>query len=62
MKMHVGAPLQPAIVLGLVRVEVIEDDMDLEAPIEIDQLVHEVEKFAPPASPVVPGGDYRNMY
>ena len=37
--MDVGVTLQPAIMLGLVGIQVVEDDMDLEAFVEIDQLV-----------------------
>src|SRR5450755_3960259 len=49
MEVHVWMALQPAIVLRLVRVEVVEDDMNLASGVLSDNPVHEVEKFkAPP--------------
>src|SRR5450756_1210504 len=50
---------QPAIVAGLVGVEVVEDDVDLQVRIGMgrEDLVHEVEELAPPAARVVAGLD-----
>jgi hypothetical protein len=44
-KMHVRMTLQPAIVLGLVGVEVVEDHMDCRARVVGDDIVHEIEDF-----------------
>ena len=47
-KLHVRVPLQPAIVLGLVGVEVVERDVDLLVRIGDDDIVHEVEELGTP--------------
>src|ERR1700757_579634 len=52
MEVHVWMALQPAIILRLVRVEIVEDDMDLASSVLSDNPVHEVEKFKP-SSPLV---------
>src|SRR6266566_7514532 len=55
-------PLQPSIFLGLVRVQVIQNNMDLSIRVGRYDLIHEIQKL-PPAPPVVvtgndlPGGD-----
>src|SRR5436309_254241 len=55
-------PLQPPIFLGLVRVQVIQNNMDLSIRVGRYDLIHEIQKL-PPAPPVVvtgndlPGGD-----
>src|SRR6476469_793422 len=43
--MHVGISLEPAVVLGLMGIEVVEDDMDGGVTIDSDDVVHEVEKL-----------------
>ena len=53
MKADVLEPCQPAILLGLVRVEVIEDQMQSPAGIMRQQSVHEVQKLYPAAPRVV---------
>ena len=53
MEMDIGVTGQPAIMLGLVRIEVVEDDMDLLVRrVAGDEFVHEVEEFAS-SSPLV---------
>src|ERR1700730_10490532 len=47
MEVHVWMALQPAVILRLVRVEIVEDDMDLASSVLSDNPVHEVEKFKP---------------
>jgi hypothetical protein len=44
-EMHVRVTLEPAVVLGLVGIEVVEDDMDGRVRIEGDDVVHEIEEF-----------------
>ena len=49
-EMHVRMTLEPAVVLGLVSIEVVEDDMDGRVRMSGDDIIHEVEKLdAPPA-------------
>ena len=53
MEVHVGMLLQPAVVLGLVGVQIVKHQMDLPVCVPGDQFIDEVEKLAPPASSVV---------
>ena len=49
-EMHVRMTLEPAVVLGLVGIEVVEDDMDGRVRMSGDDIIHEVEELdAPPA-------------
>lgn len=61
-ELHLLVPSQPAIPLGLVRVQVVEDDMDLAPRMFGDHAGHEVEELDPPPPSIVsrldqPGGD-----
>ena len=44
-QMHVGMALEPAVVLGLVGIEVVEDDVELAARKGCGDTVHEIEKL-----------------
>src|SRR5262249_54301339 len=57
MEMHVRVTLEPAIVLWLVGVEVVEDDMDGGVRVISDDIVHEIEKFDAPSAIFVRRGD-----
>ena len=49
-ELHVGMTLEPAVIFGLMGIEVIEDDVDGSVRVSGDDAVHEVEKLdAPPA-------------
>ncbi len=55
-KMHIRMARHPVVVLRLVRVQVIEDDMELDVGgVVRNHLVHEIEKLAAAAAPVMPG-------
>src|SRR5246127_751893 len=56
MEVNVGVALEPTIGLGLVRVEVVEDDMNGCVRISGDDIVHEVEEFDAPSALLVSGG------
>ena len=56
-EMHVRVALEPAIVLGLVGVEIVEDDMDGRVRGGGDDIVHEVEEFDAPPALLVRGRD-----
>jgi hypothetical protein len=64
--MHVGMALEPAVVLGLVGIEIVEDDMNLLFfAVGFDDAVHEIQEL--PASPAFvmtglnqPGGDFQS--
>ena len=48
-KVHVRMAHQPAVVLGFVSTEVVQDDMDLPTGVKSDNVVYEVQKLdAPP--------------
>jgi len=49
--------LQPAVVLGLVGVQIVKHQMDLPVCVPGDQFIDEVEKLAPPASIILAGLD-----
>ena len=53
MKMHVRMGFKPAVIFGLVGVEIIEHHMELLGRIFSDKLVHEVQKFAPASAPIM---------
>lgn len=57
-QMDILMPSNPAIVLRLVGVEVVQDDVNLDIfGVVNDEIVHEVEKFPAPPPLVVPGLD-----
>src|SRR6266849_8808067 len=55
-EMYVRMTLEPAIVLGLVGIEVVEDNMDGGVRIGGDDIVHEIEELDAPAPLLVSGG------
>ena len=56
-KMDILVARQPAIVFGLMGVQVVQDDMHFPAGMLGDDAVHEVQKLDPPAAPVMSGFD-----
>src|SRR5215475_8653484 len=55
--MHVGISLEPAVVLGLMGIEVVENDMEGGITIDSDDVVHEVEKLNAAATLFVSDSD-----
>ena len=55
--MHIRVTLEPAIVLGLVGVEIVEDDVNGRVDVSGDDIIHEVEEFDAPPTRLVRGGD-----
>ena len=55
--MHIRVTLEPAIVLRLVGVEIVEDHMDCGVRVVSDYIVHEVEEHDAPAAIFVRGSD-----
>src|ERR1700737_1812257 len=53
MEMNVLVAGAPAVALGFVSVEIVEDDMDLAPGMGRHDAVHEVEELDPPPAPVV---------
>ena len=49
MKMHVGVPRQPTILLRLVRVEVVQNNVNLTPAVLCNEIIHEIEKLSPPS-------------
>lgn len=56
-EVHVWMALEPAVVLRLVGVEVVEHDMDRGVGTAGDDIVHEVEELEAPAARLVGGSD-----
>jgi hypothetical protein len=54
MELHGGVTLQPAAILGLVGIEVVEDDVDGGVRVSSDDAVHELEKLNAPPRPHSP--------
>ena len=48
---------QPAIVFGLVSIQVVEDDMNFPVGMASDNSVHEVQEFDPPTALIMAGFD-----
>ena len=46
MKMHVGVPRQPTILFRLVRVEVVQNDVNLTPAVLCNEIIHEIEKLS----------------
>ena len=57
MEMDVLVPRQPAVVLGLVGIEIVQNHMDLAAGLFANQAVHEIEEFDAPAALIMAGLD-----
>ena len=57
LEVDIGMAGEPALALGLVGREIVDDDVDLFAPSGGDDLVHEIEELDAPAAPVVVGRD-----
>lgn len=57
MEANVFMALEPTVVLGLVGVEVVQDDVDLPEGIGGHDAVHEIKELHPAAAPVVAGRD-----
>jgi hypothetical protein len=51
MKLDIGMELEPAVVLGLMGAEIVEDDMEVLVRIGGHEVIHEVEEFG--AAPAV---------
>ena len=57
MEMNVRVAPEPAIVPGLVGVEIVEDDVDGRVRVSGNDIVHEVEELDAPPARLVRGGD-----
>jgi hypothetical protein len=57
MEMDVLVPRQPAVIFGLVSIEIVQDHMDLAASMIGNQAVHEIEELDTPAALIMAGLD-----
>ena len=55
MEMNIGVPLQPAIFLWLMGIQVIENHVDLSVWPVGENLIHEIEELSAPAAGIVSG-------
>lgn len=53
-KTHLGMLSQPPVMLGLVRVQIVQHDMELPPRMRRHDFVHEIQKFPPPPTRIVP--------
>src|SRR6516165_3982128 len=54
MEVYVGMACQPPILLGLVSVEVVQNDVDVAAAVLGDDIVHEIEELSSASSRIMP--------
>jgi hypothetical protein len=57
MEMDLLVPRQPAVILGLVSIEIVQDHMDLAASMIGNQAVHQIEELDTPAALIMAGLD-----
>ena len=62
MEMNLGMGPQPAVLLGLVRIQIVENHMNLALRIQGHDFVHKMEKFAPTPPGVVSGFDFAGQH
>ena len=55
MQMDLRMPLQPAVPLGLVGIQVVEDDVHLTIRVSRHDLIHKIQKLAPSAAGIMTG-------
>jgi hypothetical protein len=53
METHVGVTAQPVVPFGFVRVQIVQDHMNLSSRMLADYLVHEIEKLTPAPARIV---------
>ena len=46
-EVDVRVPTEPTVVFGLVRIQIVEDDVPLPSVVEIDERIHEVQEVPP---------------
>ena len=56
-QMHIGMGFEPAVLLGLVSVEIVQDYVELLAGIVGNQLIHEIQELTPAAATIMSGMD-----
>ena len=49
MKVYVGMTCQPPVPLWLMRIEIVQDNVDFSAGVSGQNIVHEIQKLAPAA-------------
>src|ERR1700752_3978462 len=54
-KMHMGMGFEPAVLFGLVGVEIVQDHVELFAGIFGNQLIHEIQELTPTAATIMTG-------
>ena len=64
MKLDVGMALEPAVLFRLMRVQIVQHDMDLAARVLGHNLIHELQELTPPSTAVMrrlhlSGGDLK---
>lgn len=53
MKVHIGMQGQPAILLGLVRIEMVQNEVHFAVAMRYQDIAHEIEKLASPPSGIM---------
>lgn len=51
MKMHIRMPRQPSVLLGFVRVQIVQDNVNILLAVDFHDLIHEIQKL-PPSPPL----------
>ena len=56
-EMHLGVSLEPTVFLGLVRIQVVQHDMNLTTGVGGYDFIHKIQEFSAATPGVVPGLD-----
>jgi hypothetical protein len=55
--MHLGMSFEPAVLFGLVSVEIVQNDVELFAGVLGNQVIHEIQELTP-TTPTIMSGMY----
>ena len=54
-KMHLGMSFEPAVLFGLVSVEIVQDDVEFFVGVLGNQVIHEIQELTPTAPAIMSG-------
>src|SRR3974377_506213 len=54
-KTHLGMSFEPAVLFGLVSVEIVQDDVEFFVGVLGNQVIHEIQELTPTTAPIMSG-------